>query len=385
MDARERFTNSLTFQPVDRPFRWESLGMWPETLARWYGEGLDLGLQQAQAQDWGAMLDDEYERVLVRGFGFDRLDYLRGAVVSGYTESPYFPAFERTVLAETESTRIVRGSDGIVQKEFKTFETSSMPQFLKFPVENRQDFVNLLPRLDPDSPGRFGGNWPELCRAYAGRDFPLGLTLCGAFGHPRNLFGIENLCAAYYDQPSLVHEILEHWANFYCRLSRRVWQDVHFDFILIWEDMAYKGGSLISPRLVREFMLPYYRRVIETVRGLGCELIIVDTDGDVRQLAPLFIETGVNVLLPFEVQAGMDVRQFRALYGKSLALIGGLDKRLLVHAGPRLEEEIEQKAFPLLEEGGYIASLDHTVPPDVSLENFRRYLELLRRLSGKWG
>ena len=57
-------------------------------------------------------------------------------------------------------------------------------------------------------------------------------------------------------------------------------------------------------------MLPYYRRFIDGVRGLGCEIIIVDSDGDVRLLAPLFISAGVNAMLPFEVQAGMDIREF---------------------------------------------------------------------------
>jgi uroporphyrinogen decarboxylase len=204
------------------------------------------------------------------------------------------------------------------------------------------------------------------------------LTVCGAFGHPRNLLGVEKLCTAFYDQPGLIHAILEHWAEFYCTLSRKVWQGVQFDFVLFWEDMAYKSGSLISPRLVREFMLPYYRRVIDTLRGLGCDILIVDSDGDVTELVPLFLQAGVNVMLPFEVQAGMDVRIFRKLYGKNLAILGGLDKRLLVGPPQALVEEIRRIVRPMLNSGGYIPSLDHTVPPDVSLDQFRYYLDCLR-------
>jgi uroporphyrinogen decarboxylase len=282
------------------------------------------------------------------------------------------------VLAQDGGTRLVRDVDGILKREFIQYGTSSMPQFLEFPVKGRADFVKLLPRLDPHAPGRLSPDWDRLRRFYAGRDFPVGLTVCGAFGHPRNLLGVENLCLAYYEQPALVHEIMEQWAEFYCALAARVWEGVQYDFVLIWEDMAYKGGSLISPRLVKEFMLPYYRRLIERVRGLGCDLIIVDSDGDVTELVPLFLSAGVNVILPFEVQAGMDVRQFRKQYGTNLAMIGGLDKRLLVQAGPALEQEIREKALPLLASGGYIPALDHTVPPNVSLENFRAYLACLR-------
>ena len=378
MNSRQRFYASLKFQPIDRPFRWESLGMWPETLARWYNEGLDPSLKQPLPEDWGGMASDEYERVLVRGFGFDRIEYLRDAVLCGYTDTPFCPSFEPEIIQSDGVTRIVRTREGIIQQEFIQFETSSMPRFLQFPVQTRQDFLDLLPRLDPDHPDRYSSDWPLLVSAYAQREFPVGLTLCGAFGHPRNLFGVENLCMAYLEQPGLVHEILEHWAEFYIRLSSQVYSQIQFDFILIWEDMAYKGGSLISPRLVKEFMLPYYRLVIDHIRGLGCELIIVDSDGDVRELVPLFLTSGVNAMLPFEVQAGMDVREFRKLYGKNLAMIGGLDKRLLVHPGPALEEEINAKAKLLLKEGGYIPGLDHTAPPDIGLKEFRTYLQMMR-------
>lgn len=383
MDARQRFASSLQFKPIDRPFRWETLGMWPETLDRWFGEGLDPGLLQPQPEDFGALHSDLYLRVLVRAFGLDRVDYLRDAVVSGYTDSPFLPAFELRELENDGLTRVIQDQDGILKREFLRYGTSSMPQFLSYPVKTRGDFLDLLPRLDAGHPQRLAPGWEQTCAAYARRDFPAGLTVCGAYGHPRNLLGVEELSLAYYDRPALVHEILEQWTEFYCRLAQRVWQGIHFDFVLIWEDMAYKSGPLISPRLVKEFMLPYYRRFIDCVRGLGCEIIIVDSDGDITLLAPLFLSAGVNVLLPFEVQAGMDVRQFRRRYGRNLAIIGGLDKRALPLGRLAIEAELREHMLPLLEDGGYIPCLDHTVPPNVSLEQFKTYLDCVRQAGGE--
>lgn len=36
--------------------------------------------------------------------------------------------------------------------------------------------------------------------------------------------------------------------------------------------------------------------------------------------------------------------------------------------------------IPLIEEGGFIPTVDHTVPPDVSWDNFRYYMDCKRAL-----
>jgi hypothetical protein len=40
MNSRDRFRATCRFEPVDRPFRFETIGFWPETIERWHKEGL---------------------------------------------------------------------------------------------------------------------------------------------------------------------------------------------------------------------------------------------------------------------------------------------------------------------------------------------------------
>jgi uroporphyrinogen-III decarboxylase len=35
---------------------------------------------------------------------------------------------------------------------------------------------------------------------------------------------------------------------------------------------------------------------------------------------------------------------------------------------------------PMLEKGGYIPAIDHAVPPDVPLENWRYFMDMVREL-----
>jgi uroporphyrinogen decarboxylase len=69
----------------------------------------------------------------------------------------------------------------------------------------------------------------------------------------------------------------------------------------------------------------------------------------------------------------------RKRFGKGLRLWGGVDKRVLAQ-GPAAIRAHLREFIPLIEEGGFIPTVDHTVPPDVSWENFRYYMDLKRRL-----
>jgi uroporphyrinogen decarboxylase len=68
----------------------------------------------------------------------------------------------------------------------------------------------------------------------------------------------------------------------------------------------------------------------------------------------------------------------RKRYGKKLIIEGGIDKRILALDFAAIRQEVESKVPPLLREGGYLASTDHRVPPDVPLKNFEFYLNLVR-------
>ena len=78
----------------------------------------------------------------------------------------------------------------------------------------------------------------------------------------------------------------------------------------------------------------------------------------------------------------MDVLEVRRRYGRDLRLWFGLDKRALV-AGPAAIDAEVARVRPLLEEGGYVAGLDHSMPPDVPYANFQYYWRRLAEAVGR--
>ena len=344
----------MRYESVDRvPYR--QFGGWPETIDRWKREGYHPADPPFQADRW------EWQG----GWFFPN------------------PPFEREVVEEDEQTVLYVNHEGILMRERKDYRASSMPQFVRFPVETREDFRRFWKeRMQPDLAARIGPDWKEKLASYRDRDFPLTIIADrwgGFFGPLRNLLGVEKLCTLFYDDPAFVEEMMDADADFMIQVMDQILDHTDIDVFGFWEDMAFKTGPLLGPELARKFMLPRYRRVVDFVRSRGVELICLDSDGDISKLIPVWLDAGINTLYPFEVQAGMDVLKVRQEYGRDLRIWFGIDKRALARGPEAIDAELARVA-PLVQDGGYIPGLDHSIPPDVSFANYCYFMEKLREI-----
>jgi uroporphyrinogen decarboxylase len=172
----------------------------------------------------------------------------------------------------------------------------------------------------------------------------------------------------------------EFWVEFTMRRLERALREMDFDYALIWEDNCYNHGMLHSPAVFHKFMAPHYRTLTEFFRRHGVDMISVDSDGNVTELIPLLLEVGVTAIHPFEVGAGMDVVAIGREYPE-LQIWGGLDKRALARGPDTIDAELKRVLPAMKARGGYAAALDHNVPSNVSLANFRYYVRRLGELS----
>jgi uroporphyrinogen decarboxylase len=192
--------------------------------------------------------------------------------------------------------------------------------------------------------------------------------------------GTENLSYAWYDQPELMHEMMEFVADFTIETARPVLErGVKPDYIFINEDMSMKNGPLLSPDMYRTFILPHMKRLVAYFRSAGVPWIVVDTDGNCELLIPLLLEAGVDAIWPLERASEMDPVAIRKKFGRALRLWGGVDKRELAK-GPVAIDAHLRTLQPLVAAGGFIPTVDHLVPPDVSWSNFEHYLQRKRQL-----
>jgi uroporphyrinogen decarboxylase len=379
MNSRERFLACMRFEPLDRVPNWE-MGYWAGTLQRWYEEGLPPHPKdQAPGLVPGAGVKGEgfpWKRSEPKDYGVHAHFGLDKGIEKIDGEWGVYPYFETETLWEDEDNVRQRRGDGSVVMVRK--DSSTLPHVLEWPVTDRASWEQLKEeRLRIDITGRLPDNWDELVQIYRDRDWPLviGGPFLGAFSSLRDLFGFENLMYAFFDSPDLIRDVLSHLTALWLGLFEEVLADVDVDYAYFWEDMSYKSGSMVSPRIFREFLLPVYQRINGFFREHGIDIVLLDTDGNVWGLIPLFLEGGVTGLYPFEVRAGMDVAEVRAKYPQ-LQMMGGIDKNALT-AGPEAIDAELARVAPVVGTGGYIPGVDHYVHPEVPWDHFRYYREKL--------
>jgi hypothetical protein len=365
MNERQRFQATLHYQPRDRSPICD-FSFWDETLPIWHEQGLPREVNRGNS--------DAY-------FGMD------GLLNSGSVEVEVglAPAFDRTVIEDRGDHEVIQQEDGVrvLRRKF----LGSIPKHLGHLLVDRESWQkHYKPRLDPDHPARYPDNWDQQVETWieANREQVLWLPGGSLYGKLRDWMGLENLSLVVYDDPAWFEEMVTTVADCIIGTLTRVLETGgHFDGCGMWEDMCYRAGPLLSPRHVKKYLVPHYRRISDLLRKYGVDLIWLDCDGKIDALIPLWLDAGVNCMFPVEVGTwGADPIAFRKQYGRDLLMMGGFDKHILARNKQEIEKEV-YRLLPLVEEGGYIGFCDHRVPPDVPLENYLFYLETVRRVWGK--
>jgi len=410
MNTRERFLEVMHhFNPDVPSLKWE-FGYWGGTVNNWYRTGLPRVNPAAIPDGYTTISSSIYTRSWTcknkyvaegaypdgyaimggglywptQGFALDRdvKDYFGMDQTQQLVDLNlfFYPMFELEVMEEDEEHLKYRDLDGVVRVFLK--ESATMPSGWEWPIRDRKSWEQLKEeRIHfSDIRKRLPEHWDEWVLAYKNRDYPLGLGgyPLGFFGTLAHLIGYEHLFYMYYDDPELVHDILDTFTNLWIAVFSEVLAEVEIDHMQIWEDISFGKGAMISDSVIKEFMVPYYKRMTKFLKANGVDLIFVDTDGDCMSIIPLFVEAGVTGMFPFEAACGMDIVKVRKQFPQ-LALMGGIPKSEIGLGRKRIDEILEP-VRKVLKSGGFIPFGDHFIPPDVDWKDFKYYRNKLNAM-----
>lgn len=383
MNNRERALAILNYQPYDRlPI--VHMGYWRETLEKWAEEG---HITRDEANLW----DDNkiaFNKIVSTRLGFD-FDYHFFVGMNSIIQPP----FESKVIEELpDGTRKMINADGAIV--LNNPNATGIPAEVDHLLKGRKEWEELyLPRLQcTESRVNGAGVWAndKVIRFDQGgkeflqndeRDYLLGIH-CGSFyGYIRNMMGLVGLSYLYAEDEALYTEMIKTMAELAFQFVKKILEaGCKLDFVHIWEDICFKTGPLINPRVFEEKIGPHYKRLTDLVQSYGINIIAVDCDGLIDSLIPTWFNNGVNTMFPIEVGTwNASIKPWREKHGKELRGIGGMNKTIFAFDYAAVDAEIE-RLKPLVDLGGFLPCPDHLIPPDAKWENVQYYCEKMRKM-----
>ena len=354
MKNRELYLALMNYEKVDRMpiIHWAG---WPETRRRWLQEGLPEKVSQAEF------------------FGAAPLNYPIDINLG------LFPAFEEETLEDTEEYRIFRQSDGVIAQHWK--KRDCIPHFVDFTIKGTegQGWSEYKKRLQPDKK-RIPADFFERIEKAKSADSVVSVNTASMIGWIRNWVGVENLAYIAYDNRDLLKEMSDTITDLVLWSLDEILPKVKIDTGWGWEDICFKNGPLLSPDIFKEVAVPNYKRIAEKLRSHGVKQYLVDCDGLVDALLPHWLDAGVNTMFPLEIGTwNADSAEYKKRFGKELRIFGGINKNQFGKGKEAIDAEIKRR-LPVMKEGGFVPLPDHLIPPDVSLDNYRYYLDALRKV-----
>ncbi len=355
---RERFNNQMQYKSVDRCFNTE-FGYWQENFQRW-----------SMFRDNGIASNGEAHRF----FRFDEM-----AVLGGNTWMS--PMFEQQVIEEREHYNVIINPEGLLAEVPKD-DHETIPHFIQASVVTPEDWKQVkAERFRRDDPARRVDVEEALARHPEDRSYPLGVACGSMIGKVRDMLTFEGLAYACFDYPDMVEDMVETCCVLVEDFLDQVLPHFSFDFASGWEDICFNSGPLVTVDFFRSVVVPRYKRIAKKLHSAGIEIWYTDCDGDIRPLLPYFLESGINCMFPFEVNASGHPGPVLEQYGRQLRILGGVDKMALVQGRQAIDEYL-YTLRPWVERGGFVPHVDHRCPPTVDEADYLYYLDRKQELFG---
>jgi hypothetical protein len=303
---------------------------------------------------------------------------------------PWIRRFE--TLSETPEEVTVRTGFGTIMHKVFSLPMPEMRGWETDTFEKLRDAV-----FDPpDDPRRFfsaGDNqiagvgdgfernsppWIETVRSLW-PDFPVYGSIIEASECLTRLVGQENALLWIGERPDEMGGVIDRLGAYYLAMAKAqiVAGAGLLDGLVIWGDVAYKGGMFFSPDYWRRYFKPWVERMVVAAHAAGLP-VIYHGCGNVHAIFQDCIDIGIDAYNPLEAKAGMDVLDLRRRHGHAIAFCGNSDVQVWERGDPA---EVRREVLRKLNAGrggGLVFQSDHSVSSAVSGRTYDSIVKLVR-------
>ena len=259
-------------------------------------------------------------------------------------------------------------------------ENGKLVQVCNKSEKNKKDFESLV--LDSENEIEKAVKYmKEYKDAVAKRKSKLGV--CPIYGCVMQtlyefVVGMDDFMMMAYEDRALMEEMLELSTVHFVKLSRAMVKE-EMDFLFIGDDVAFKTGTFLPPKVMKEIWTPRMARIFEPAVNAGIP-VLFHSDGKIDALMDDLIGIGVNCINPLDPYS-IDYRDYKKRYGKRVALCGNIDIEFPLSKGT--PEDVEKDVIEhmeVLKPGyGYISNSSHSIVNYIPHSNYVAYLNSVHK------
>ena len=195
------------------------------------------------------------------------------------------------------------------------------------------------------------------------------------------LVGYDNLCIMVYEEPELARAVFD---NVGSRLVEYYDSSVGYDtvgMVCSNDDWGFNTQTFLSPAMMREYLLPWHRRIVEVARKYK-KPILLHSCGNYAEIIDDVIDLGYNARHSYEDNIVPVEEAYESLHGR-IAVLGGIDIHFLASESP---EEIIRRCRAMLERtkerGGYALGSGNSIADFIPAENYDAMLRAAMEFDG---
>ena len=192
------------------------------------------------------------------------------------------------------------------------------------------------------------------------------------------MIGMEDCMTMVYEQRDFIEELLEISSSYWVKFVKRALEE-GVDFIWPADDVAFKTGLFLPPKIMKEMWLPHIARIIEPAVSTG-KPVMFHSDGRIDDIVPWLVGIGVDCIHPLDPY-GIDYREYKKKFGGMVCLAGNIDVEYpLAHGNPEdVEKDVKEHMEVLKPGGGYVASCSHSIVNYIPHENYIAMINAIHR------
>ena len=210
---------------------------------------------------------------------------------------------------------------------------------------------------------------------YLNRQLPDGMGLIsshggGMFEHLSWIMSFEGLCTALYETPDLVKAIAERLGTLMTAFYRHLLTLDRLAVVFPGDDMGYRSATMISPKDLRTHILPWHKQFSAMAHDRGIPYFLHSCGKIFALMDDLIHDVKIDGKHSFE-DAILPAEEFQRLYGRDIAVLGGVDINILSGKPP---DEVRARVRELIltcgPAGRYAIGSGNSVPSYVPVENY---------------